>query len=182
MADNKMAFLTQDGLHLFWRNIRKILVPVFVCDTSGSQRIKEVNVDPDLIIKNGTQMIVNFLNTNTASSPQIALVYPSSTPGFEDEGYSPPEQYAPISPSGEEDAEEAEAEESASSGNVSIYQIDEFKAGYLSGLCHFIYYNNMWHLVSSEAATQRTIFYTEGDTPYNYKVGDIWLKKKEIVT
>lgn len=239
---DKMAFLTKNGLELFWNNIRKILVPVFICSTEGNEEIKEIEVDSGFKIRKGTQMIVNFLNKNESPFPKIAVRYspqpdsseasvPSTPSGsgsneVEADDYPStgenieeyPQHESNTNTDNNENLEEEAAEEangftlmslqgplSSESGNnneedesiptegadssvnaVPVYEIDRPKAGYLSGFCHFIYYDNKWHLVSSEAATMRTIHYTEPNYPAPStvlaNVGDIWLKRKEIIT
>lgn len=196
----KMSFLTDNGLKLFWNNLRKVLVPVFICNSAGNSPNKDIRVDEEFTMKNYAQMIVYFSHANTSLNPVINISQgslPSSTDNEDDEPYTPDTPGSGVSETsehdptegtgedegGEEEAEEA-AEETSSSDllyrNQPVYGINSAsKVGYLTGFCHLIFVNNAWHLVSSEAATQRTIFYTEGnDVPYNYNVGDIWLKKK----
>lgn len=241
----KMAFLTKTGLELFWNNVRRILVPVFYCDTEGDVETKEINVDSGFVVRNKTQMIVNFLYPNEVPFPKIAFKYtsqPDSPETSESSDHSTPsgsgsneieaddypstgeniEEYPQHDPNTNSDyegdingdvpeeeagrftlrslrgpllggSENTDEEEDvptegydASATATDTYGIDRPKAGYLSGFCHFVYYNNKWHLISSEAATMRTIYYTDINYPapsvYSAKAGDIWLKRKEIVT
>ena len=75
----KMSFLTDNGLKLFWNNLRKILVPVFICNSAGNSQNKDILVDDPFTIKNYTQMIVYFSNANTSLNPVINI-YRGSLP------------------------------------------------------------------------------------------------------